>query len=366
MTGPDPAVAAVRAAVRADLTALLAATAGLPAGTAGLLASTARIPAGTASGGSAVPGRGEPLVLVACSGGADSLALAAGTAWVAPRLGLRAGAVVVDHGWTPDSPAVAAAAAAACRDLGLGPVLVVAVHPDGAGGPEAAARTARYAALSESAAAEGAVAVLVGHTRDDQAETVLLGLARGSGTRSLAGMAPVRGLLRRPLLGIRRELTHACCAALGLVPARDPAGTDPAYARSRVRHRVLPVLEAELGPGVTAALARTARAARDDADALDALAVRSAPALTGPDGSLDCAGLARQPAALRRRVLRQAVLAAGAPGTDLTAAHVDAVEALVLDWHGQDGTDLPGGLRAERRHGRLGVARTAAAPRLQR
>lgn len=345
MTGPDPAVAAVRAAVRADLTAVLA---------------------GSGSDGSPAPGPGEALVLVACSGGADSLALAAGTAWVAPRLGFRAGAVVVDHGWTPDSPAVAAVAAAQCRDLGLSPVLVVAVHPDGAGGPEAAARTARYAALSDSAASEGAVAVLVGHTRDDQAETVLLGLARGSGTRSLAGMAPVRGLLRRPLLGLPRELTHACCAALGLVPACDPAGTDPAYARSRVRHRVLPVLEAELGPGVTAALARTARAARDDADALDALATRTASALTGPDGSLDCAGLARQPAALRRRVLRGAALAAGAPSTDLTAAHVDAVEALVLDWHGQDGTDLPGGLRAERRHGRLGVALPATGPPVQR
>lgn len=325
MTGPDPAVAAVRAAVRADLTLLDAAGAGAV----------------------------EPLVLVACSGGADSLALAAATAWVAPRLGMRAGAVVVDHGWTAQSPAVAAVAAGACTGLGLDPVVVVAVHPDGTGGPEAAARAARYRALSDQAASTGAVAVLLGHTLDDQAETVLLGLARGSGTRSLAGMAPVRGLLRRPLLGVRREVTHACCEALGLVPAQDPAETDPAYARSRVRHRVLPVLEDELGPGISAALARTARAARDDADALDALAVGSARGVTTPDGSLDCPGLAVLPSALRRRVLRAAALAAGAPGTDLTAAHVDAVEALVLDWHGQDGTDLPGGLCARRHDGRL-------------
>lgn len=325
MTGPDPAVAAVRVAVRADLMRLRG------AGTAAV----------------------EPLVLVACSGGADSLALATGTAWVAPRLGMRAGAVVVDHGWTARSPAVAAVAAGACTALGLDPVIVVAVDPNGTGGPEAAARTARYRALSHQAASTGAVAVLLGHTLDDQAETVLLGLARGSGTRSLAGMAPVRGLLRRPLLGVRRQVTHACCEALGLVPAQDPAGTDPAYARSRVRHRVLPVLEAELGPGTSAALARTARAARDDADALDGLAVGAARGVTGPDGSLDCPGLAVLPAALRRRVLRAAALAAGAPGTDLTAAHVDAVEALVLDWHGQERTDLPGGLRALRHDGRL-------------
>ena len=334
MTGPDPAVAAVRAAVRADLV-LLRATG----------------PAGPAS----PPAAGQPLVLVACSGGADSLALAAATAWAAPRAGVRAGAVVVDHGWTPRSPEVAAAAALACTGLGLDPVVVVAVRPDGVGGPEAAARTARYAALSDQATGTGAVAVLLGHTLDDQAETVLLGLARGSGTRSLAGMAAVRGLLRRPLLGVRREVTHACCVALGLVAAWDPSGEDPAYTRSRVRHRVLPVLEAELGPGVTAALARTARAARDDADALDAFAATAARDLTGPDGSLDCGGLAGLLPALRRRVLRACALAAGAPGTDLTAAHVDAVESLVLDWHGQDGTDLPGGLCARRRDGRLGL-----------
>lgn len=336
MTGPEPAVAAIRAAVRADLAHLSAAGA-----------------AGDAPGGGA---GGEPLVLVACSGGADSLALAACTAWVAPRLGVRAGAVVVDHGWTARSPAVAAEAARVCTSLGLDPVLVAVVRPDGVGGPEAAARTARYAALSDRAARTGAVAVLLGHTLDDQAETVLLGLARGSGTRSLAGMSPVRGLLRRPLLGVRREVTHACCRALGLVPARDPAETDPSYARSRVRHRVLPVLESELGPGVSAALARTARAARDDADTLDALAADSARQVTGPDGSLDCVALSALPAALRRRVLRAAVLTAGAPGTDLTSTHVDAVETLVLDWHGQDGTDLPGGLCARRHGGRVRLA----------
>lgn len=358
VSGPDPAVAAVRAAVRVDLRGLLGDETGSPV---------------------------RPLVLVACSGGADSLALAAATAWVAPRLGARAGAVVVDHGWTADSPRVAGAAADACRSLGLAPVQVVAVAPigrggsvapsgrggqvapSGRGGPEAAARDSRYAALEQAAARTGAVAVLVGHTADDQAETVLLGLARGSGTRSLAGMALVRGLVRRPLLGLRRTDTRACCTALGLVPAEDPANADPRFTRSRVRHRVLPVLEAELGPGVAAALARTARAARDDADALDALAGDLGAALTGADGSLGCAELAAAPAALRRRLLRAAAVAAGSPAADTGAGHVDALDRLVLDWHGQDGVDLPGGVRAIRAAGRLVIGRgPGAGPRAGR
>ena len=358
VSGPDPAVAAVRAAVRVDLRGLLGDETGSPV---------------------------RPLVLVACSGGADSLALAAATSWVAPRLGARAGAVVVDHGWTADSPRVAGAAADACRSLGLAPVQVVAVAPigrggriapsgcggsvapSGRGGPEAAARDSRYAALEQAAARTGAVAVLVGHTADDQAETVLLGLARGSGTRSLAGMAPVRGLVRRPLLGLRRTDTRACCTALGLVPAEDPANADPRFTRSRVRHRVLPVLEAELGPGVAAALARTARAARDDADALDALAGDLGAALTGADGSLGCAELAAAPAALRRRLLRAAAVAAGSPAADTGAGHVDALDRLVLDWHGQDGVDLPGGVRAIRAAGRLVIGRApGAGPRAGR
>jgi len=343
VTGPDPAVAAVRAAVREDLTRLLGTG---PVGAAGS-------PAGPP--GTAATGRPAPLVLVACSGGADSLALAAATAWVAPRLGASAGAVVVDHGWQPDSARVAAAAADVCRRLGLAPVRVVAVTPGAAGGPEAAAREARYEALSAAAAGAGAEAVLLGHTADDQAETVLLGLARGSGTRSLAGMAPARGPFRRPLLGVRRDRTRDCCRALGLVPAEDPANADARFARARVRHRVLPTLEAELGPGVAAALARTARAARDDADLLDALAAGLGTAATGADGSLDCALLAAAPAALRRRVLRAAALAAGSPATDTGAGHVDALDRLVLDWHGQVGVDLPGGLRATRSAGRLGI-----------
>src|SRR5659263_112932 len=253
MTGPAPAVAALR-------TAVPAATAGLPDGARGL---------------------------VAGSGGPDSLALAAATAFVARRSTgasgrgstgplLRAGAVVVDHALQPDSAQVAAAAGAACRALGLDPVEVVRVSVAASGGPEAAARDARYAALDETAHRLGAAAVLLGHTLDDQAEQVLLGLARGAGGRSLAGMPARRGLLRRPLLGLRRADTIAACAALGLEPWHDPTNipTDPGVGplRSRVRAHVLPVLEHTLGPGVAQALARTADQLREDADALDALA----------------------------------------------------------------------------------------------
>ncbi len=291
------------------------------------------------------------LVLAACSGGADSLALAAALAFEAPRAGLRAGAVSVDHGLHPGSADVARRVRHVCAAvLGLEPVLTTRVAVGRAGGPEAAARAARYAALEHLAQASGAVAVLIGHTLDDQAETVLLGLARGSGTRSLAGMPAVRGVLRRPLLGVPRAVVRAACAAQGLEPWEDPANADRALARARVRHDALPALEAALGPGVAAALARSARALREDADALDELAAQRDPFRAG---AAEVADLLAAPAALRRRWLRRAALAAGCPAGALAAAHVDAVDALLLRWRGQGPVHLPGGARAHRACGRL-------------
>src|SRR5690349_10964370 len=174
------------------------------------------------------------LVLVACSGGPDSLALAAALAFVAPRMGLRAGGVTVDHGLQEGSGSRAAWVVAVLSGLGLDPVRGIAVTVPAGGGPEAAARTARYHALAEVAAELGAAAVLLGHTLDDQAETVLLGLARGSGSRSLAGMPRRRGTFRRPLLGVRRPVTAAACAALGLPAWSDPHNADRRFARVRV------------------------------------------------------------------------------------------------------------------------------------
>jgi len=432
--GPHPAVAAVRLGVRRGL-------AGLPA---------------------------DALVLAACSGGADSLALAAALAFEAPRLGLRAGGVTVDHGLQAGSAAQTERVITILAGLGLDPVrgvkAAVPTRPVGrasaamagrgsgatgkesgtaarrsgttarrsgaaAGeravvpgrgsypGPEAAARSARYAALGAVADELGAAVILLGHTMDDQAETVLLGLARGSGARSLAGMAPVAGRYRRPLLGLRREQTTAACAAAGLQAWEDPHNSDSGYARVRVRTRILPLLEELLGPGVTEALARTADQLRADADALDGIAAERAVSLLNagmqepgsglvdgcsPDGAardgraaghgtpggssvaadgppetgacrpedraiqtgaidwratdvqpLDTAELAALPPAIRTRLLRMAAIAAGSPAGALTAKHVADMDALVTGWHGQSWIDLPGGVRCRRRHDRL-------------
>jgi tRNA(Ile)-lysidine synthase len=327
--GPHPAVAELRNAVRADLTDL---------------------------------GPGQ-LVLVACSGGADSLALAAALAFTAPRLGLRAGGITVDHGLQPGSADRARGVAARLTGLGLDPVLQTAVDVPGQApdGPEAAARTARYQALEAAARDTGAAAVLLGHTRDDQAETVLLGLARGSGARSLAGMAARRGLYRRPLLPVPRSLTRAACAAQDLPVWDDPHNEDPRFARSRVRHELMPVLESVLGPGVTEALARSAGQLRADADYLDALAATEAERAGGcgpAQAGLLADRLAGLPAAIRTRVLHHAAVAAGCPAGALAAGHVQQLDALVTGWRGQRWVDLPGGVRGYRRDGQVRFTRT--------
>jgi tRNA(Ile)-lysidine synthase len=250
----------------------------------------------------------KPVILVGVSGGADSLALAAATGFEAPRAGILAGAVVVDHGLQAGSADVAERVAAQARSFGLEPVLVMRVdvgQAASAGGPEAAARAARYGAFEAAMAETGASRVLLAHTLDDQAETVLLGLARGSGPTSLQGMAAQTGAYLRPLLGIRRAGTRQFCIDSGLEAWEDPHNDDPAYARVRVRHEVLPVLERELGPGVAEALARTAEHLREDADALDALALDWALELTtqAEDGAvaLDVRGLERVRCGARAR-----------------------------------------------------------------
>lgn len=292
-------------------------------------------------------------LLVACSGGPDSLALARAVVHVGRRRGLPVAAVVVDHGLQPSSSGQAAAAGSALTALGYAEVTVRTVTVVATGsGPEADARTARYRALEEVAAVGGAT-VLLGHTRDDQAETVLLGLARGSGARSLAGMATRSGpggRWLRPLLGLPRALTEQTCVENDLVAWRDPHNTDPSFARVRVRQSVLPTLEAELGPGIAEALARTAALARDDADLLDALAAEADPGTA----RLACGLLVEQPPALRRRLIgRWLRLEHGLAG--LSAEHLYAVEALVTDWHGQMGVDLPGAVRVRRAAGWLEV-----------
>jgi tRNA(Ile)-lysidine synthase len=301
------------------------------------------------------------LVLVACSGGADSLALAAALAFVAPRAGLRAGGVTVDHGLQQGSAERATALVALMCKLGLDPTLSSKVTP--AKDNEAAARAARYSALDKTARECNAKTVLLGHTLDDQAETVLLGLARGSGSRSLAGMPARRGLYRRPLLGLRRVTTAVACAELGLDPWQDPHNHDFRFTRARVRHQLIPVLEETLGPGVAEALARTAGQLRADAECLDDLAFAESGQLRGncsdPAG-LDASSLNALPAAIRTRVLRDAAIMAGCPHGALTAGHVERIEELVTAWRGQRWVDLPGGVRARRRDGKVWFTSTEA------
>lgn len=285
-------------------------------------------------------------VIVALSGGADSLALAAATAFEAPKLGVRAASLTVDHGLQDDSAEVASGAARTAAELGLDPLLV-RVDVAGEGGPEAAARDARYGVLRDAAIDVGAAAVLLGHTLDDQAETVLLGLARGSGAASLQGMAPVRedddGVRWvRPLLGVRRETTRAFCAASALEPWDDPHNIDGRYARVRVRERVLPVIEAELGPGIAEALARTAEQLREDAEAFDEMiheTIEDIVEHAEAGISVSVAALAANPAALRNRIIRLVVDSEF--GVSLTRVQTIEVARLVTDWSGQGPIDLP-------------------------
>ncbi|MFI8915197.1 tRNA lysidine(34) synthetase TilS [Streptomyces sp. NPDC053513] len=298
----------------------------------------------------------EPLVLVACSGGADSMALASALAFEARKLPLRAGGITVDHGLQDGSATRAAEVAGRMTALGLTPAEAVTVTVGREGGPEAAARDARYAALDAAAERHGATAILLGHTRDDQAETVLLGLARGSGIRSLSGMAAVSGTsgrYRRPFLQLDRQTVRKACIAQELAVWDDPHNSDPAYTRSRLRHEGLPALEKALGKGVVEALARTAQLSRDDADALDTWAADAETAVRDEAGALECAKLHGLPPAVRRRVLRRAVIAEGAPAGSLFARHIEEVDRLITGWRGQGAINLPGRVEARRQGGRL-------------
>ena len=282
------------------------------------------------------------LVLVACSGGPDSLALAAAVAFEATRAGIQAGAVIVEHGIQAVTKQVAADTARVLQGLGLDPVEVAHVSVGAEGGPEAAARTARYAALDEAAAALDARVIMLGHTLDDQAETVVLGLARGSGPRALNGMAMQSGRYLRPLLAINRETTHAFCEDSGLTPWIDPQNSEDRFTRVRVRQAVLPMLEIELGPGIAEALARTAELIREDSEYLDELALAAygqcvKPGPTSLVISVEKISSFAKP--VRNRVILRALEVFGAT---YSRVHVLAVADLIENWHGQKELTLPG------------------------
>ncbi len=296
-------------------------------------------------------------VLVACSGGADSLALLAAAVAETRQPHRRLAGVTVDHGLQDGSAGHAERVVAQMAVLGCDETVSVRVTVDPGGrGIEAAAREARYAVLEEVAARVEAGVVLLGHTLDDQAETVLLGLTRGSGGRSVAGMRPAFDAFRRPLLTVTRAQTEEACRAEGIAFWVDPHNADPRFTRARIRHVVLPVLESELGPGVAEALARTAEGLRPDMEALDELAARLGAAATTPAG-LDLTPLAGAHEALVTRVLRAAALAAGAPGSELFRVHVLALADLV-GGRTRGVVQLPGHVTAFVSGGVLGFRRT--------
>ena len=293
-------------------------------------------------------------ILIAASGGADSLALAAAVAIEGKELALKVIGATVDHQLQKNSGVQAQEVVVQLSGLGIESTEILEVDVEIVNGMEASARTARYQALSELAVRVKAKYVLLGHTRDDQAESVLLGLARGSGTRSLSAMAEVNGIYLRPLLSLNREETVGACTELGLKYWNDPHNEDTSYTRVRVRKSVLPVIEKELGPGISAALARSAALLRDDADALDALAEEVFAEL--PENDVEIAPLELLPRAIRTRVLRSLIYRAGAPSGTLTAEHVAAVEALITAWHGQGEVSLPGNVKVGRISGRLSLS----------
>ena len=292
-------------------------------------------------------------VLVAVSGGADSLALAYAVFKESSSLAIRAIAVTIDHQLQEVSGSQAIKVESQLREMGYLDVYIQKVVVSTESGIEAGARDARYKALNEIAKKEKVSKIFLGHTRDDQAETVLLGLARGSGTRSLSGMAVENGIYIRPLLSLTREETVSACNEVGLDFWNDPHNVDTEFSRVKVRRNVLPILEENIGPGIAAALARSASLLRDDADALDALAEEEISSLDLKN--LDCQALERLPRAIRTRILRRAIYAAGAPSGSITADHVASAEALVTSWKGQGQVSLPGGVKVERISGRLSL-----------
>ena len=293
-------------------------------------------------------------VIVAASGGADSSALAAALLPECEAKSISVVPLIVDHGLQKNSADVAHEAKKELTKLGYEIIEIRKISVEITDGVEASARRARYAALNEVAKSHNAVAIFLGHTKDDQAETVLLGLARGSGTRSLSGMAQRIDNYRRPLLSITRVQTEAACEEAGIKFWRDPHNQSMEFTRVRVRENVLPMMEKEIGPGVTDALTRSARLLRDDADALDQWADEVFDELDPI--SLDIATLETLPRAIRSRVLRKAIYLAGAPLGSLSADHIEPVESLVTAWKGQGAISLPGGVTVARISGRLSLS----------
>ena len=295
-------------------------------------------------------------VLVAASGGADSSALAAALLLECKTKSIKVIALIIDHGLQKNSADVTHETKRTLTKIGYENIEIRRVSVEITDGLEASARRARYQALSDVANSHNAVAVFLGHTKDDQAETVLLGLSRGSGSRSLSGMAARVDRYRRPLLSITRAQTEAACEEAGIKFWQDPHNQSMEFTRVRVREVVLPTMEKEIGPGISDALARSAKLLRDDADALDYLSEEIFSKLD--PASLEISKLESQPRAIRTRILRRAIYLAGAPQGSLSAEHIEPVEALITAWKGQGPISLPGGVTVARISGRLSLSKS--------
>jgi tRNA(Ile)-lysidine synthase len=288
--------------------------------------------------------------LVAVSGGADSLALATALIIEAKPLALNPIAITIDHQLQENSHLQAERVVQQMKELGYVQVINKKVVVTLESGLESGARDARYTALAESAQEAQAQKIFLGHNRDDQAETVLLGLARGSGARSMSGMANENGIYTRPFLGITREEIEQACREWRIDFWSDPHNLNTDFTRVKVRREVIPFLQANLDPGISRALVRSAALLRDDADALDGWADREAT-------DLDCDRLAALPRAIRTRIIRKAALAAGATPGQLTFEQIGAIDALICAWKGQGAVSLAGGVKVERISGRLSLSR---------
>ncbi len=288
-------------------------------------------------------------IAVGLSGGGDSVALLKAAVHVGNEKLFAVTAIIIDHQLQVGSGAVAEQAAQIAKDLGTSKVEIVKVQVatgSGSGGLEAAARNARRDVFENYASVNNVKAVLLGHTLEDQAETVLLGLARGSGARSLSGMRAIDGIYRRPFLNLTRELVRS--TVTDLATYEDPHNSDPSFTRVRVRQTLLPVLEKELGPGVAQALGRTADMLRDDADALDMDA-----AMIFAAGEPTINELEKLSKAVRTRVLRHLAIRAGVLVNDLSREHILNIDNLITNWHGQGSLNLPGQVNVKRESGKL-------------
>ena len=288
-------------------------------------------------------------ILFGCSGGADSMALALALFLEANQT--KVIPVVVDHGLQDGSAQIASQTISKLKKIGYTQVETAVAQVKITDGLEASARRARYQIFNQFIDTYRPKYFILAHTLNDQAETVLLGLARGSGARSLSGMAVENNIYVRPLLKISRQTTVAACHEGGIEIWSDPHNDDLRFARVRARKNVLPNLEENLGPGITEALVRSADLLRDDADALDSFALEYF-AQTDPL-NLSVNELERLPRAIRTRVLRLAIYQAGAPAGSLSAEHINGAEALISDWHGQKELSLPGDVKLLRNSGRI-------------